>query len=182
MVITQGPCLKDPSYLCFHTRLSGQRELPRDSHKQSNAPAQKRHPSLLAGLNWSHQEVQCPVAHQASAYTHTPFTRIPPSDCVQGRNLSKEKVKVLVTQSLILCDPMDCSPSGASVHALSKARILECVAFPSSGDLPDPGIEPRSLALQADSLPSEPPEGPVPNQPVKHLSIKYEQGLDGTKE
>ena len=27
--------------------------------------------------------------------------------------------------------------------------------FPSPGDLPDPGIEPRSLALQADSLPSE---------------------------
>ena len=28
--------------------------------------------------------------------------------------------------------------------------------FPSAGDLPDPGIEPVSLALQADSLPSEP--------------------------
>ena len=142
MVITQGPCLKDPSYLCFHTRLSGQRELPRDSHKQSNAPAQKRRPSQLAGLNWSHQEVQCPVAHQALAYTHTPFTRIPPSDCVQGRNLSKEKVKVLVTQSrLILCDPTDCSPSGASVHALSQARILEWVAISSPGDLPDAGIK-----------------------------------------
>ena len=30
--------------------------------------------------------------------------------------------------------------------------------FPSSGDLPDPGMEPWSLALQADSLPSEPPQ------------------------
>ena len=29
--------------------------------------------------------------------------------------------------------------------------------FPSPGDLSDPGIEPRSLALQADALPSEPP-------------------------
>ena len=29
--------------------------------------------------------------------------------------------------------------------------------FPSSGDLPDPGIKPRSPAVQADSLPSEPP-------------------------
>ena len=29
--------------------------------------------------------------------------------------------------------------------------------FPSPGDLPDPGIEPRSPALQTDSLPSEPP-------------------------
>ena len=30
--------------------------------------------------------------------------------------------------------------------------------FPSTGDLPEPGIEPRSPALQADALPSEPPE------------------------
>ena len=32
--------------------------------------------------------------------------------------------------------------------------------FPSPGDLPDPGIEPRSPALQADSLPSESPGKP----------------------
>ena len=32
--------------------------------------------------------------------------------------------------------------------------------FPSPGDLPDPGIEPESPALQADSLPSEPPGSP----------------------
>ena len=32
--------------------------------------------------------------------------------------------------------------------------------FPSSGDLPNPGMEPRSAALQADSLPSEPPGKP----------------------
>ena len=34
------------------------------------------------------------------------------------------------------------------------------LTFSSPGDLPDPGIEPRSLALQADSLPSEPPGKP----------------------
>ena len=34
------------------------------------------------------------------------------------------------------------------------------MSFPSSGDLPDPGIEPRSPILQADSLPSEPPGNP----------------------
>ena len=33
--------------------------------------------------------------------------------------------------------------------------------FPSPGDLPDPGIEPRSPALQANSLPSEPPGTPI---------------------
>ena len=34
-----------------------------------------------------------------------------------------------------------------------QARILEWVAKPFSRDLPDPGIEPMSPALQADSLP-----------------------------
>ena len=33
--------------------------------------------------------------------------------------------------------------------------------FPFPGDLPDPGIEPWSPTLQADSLPSEPPEKPL---------------------
>ena len=40
------------------------------------------------------------------------------------------KVKVLVTQScLTLCDPMDCSPSGSSVHGILQARILEGIAI-----------------------------------------------------
>ena len=33
---------------------------------------------------------------------------------------------------------------GSSVHGILQARILEWVAMPSSGDLPDPGIEPSS--------------------------------------
>ena len=33
---------------------------------------------------------------------------------------------------LTLCDPMDCSPPGSSVHGILQARILECVAMPSS--------------------------------------------------
>ena len=41
-----------------------------------------------------------------------------------------------------------------------QARILEWVAIPLSRDLQDPRIEPRSSALQADSLPSEPPRKP----------------------
>ena len=52
---------------------------------------------------------------------------------------------------------MDCSPPGSSVHEIFQARIMEWVAFPSLGDLPNPEIEPRSPALQVDSLPSEPP-------------------------
>ena len=51
---------------------------------------------------------------------------------------------------------MDCSPPGSSVHGILQARLLSRKPFPSPGDLPDPGIEPSSLALQVDSLPSEP--------------------------
>ena len=46
------------------------------------------------------------------------------------------------------------------VHGILQVRILEWVDFPFSRDLPNPGIEPRSPALQADSLPAEPPEKP----------------------
>ena len=46
---------------------------------------------------------------------------------------------------LTLCDPMDCSLPGSYVHGILQARILEWVAFPSPGDLPDPGIDPASL-------------------------------------
>ena len=39
----------------------------------------------------------------------------------------------------------------------SRQEYWSGVPFPSPGDLPDPGVEPRSPALQADALPSEPP-------------------------
>ena len=61
---------------------------------------------------------------------------------------------------LTLCDLMDCSPTGFSVHGIFQARTLEWVAMSSPGDLPNPGIKPRSPALQADSLLSESPGKP----------------------
>ena len=63
---------------------------------------------------------------------------------------------VLVNQScLTLCDPMDSSLPGSSVHGILQARILDWVAIPFPRDLPDPGIKPGSPALQEDSLPSQ---------------------------
>ena len=46
------------------------------------------------------------------------------------------------------------------VHGILQARILDWVAIPSLVDLPNQGIKPRSLTLQADSLPVEPPGMP----------------------
>ena len=60
---------------------------------------------------------------------------------------------------LILCDSMDCSPPGFSVHGILQARILEWLSFPLPGDLPYPGIKPTPAvapALQLDCLPAEP--------------------------
>ena len=42
----------------------------------------------------------------------------------------------------------------------SRQEYWSGLSFPSPGDLPDPGIEPRSPMLQADALPSEPPGKP----------------------
>ena len=72
-----------------------------------------------------------------------------------------------------LCNPMDCSPPGSSVHRDSpgKHTRMGCHAL-LPGDLPNPGIEPRSPVLQEDSLPSEPPGKPK-NTGVGSLSFLH---------
>ena len=60
----------------------------------------------------------------------------------------------LVTKSCpTLCDPMDYSLTGSSVHGISLKEYWSGLPFPSPGDFPNPGIEPTSPALQADSKP-----------------------------
>ena len=50
---------------------------------------------------------------------------------------------------LTLCDPVDCSLPGSSVHGILQVRILERVAISSTRGLPDSGIEPASLMSPA---------------------------------
>ena len=50
-----------------------------------------------------------------------------------------------------LYNPMDCKLPGSAVHGIFQSSRLP---FPSPGDLVNPGIGPRSPALQAYSLPS----------------------------
>ena len=57
-----------------------------------------------------------------------------------------------------------------TVHGILQSRMLEWVAFPPPGNLPNPGIEPRSPALQVDSLPAE-PQGKPKNTGVASLSL-----------
>ena len=62
-----------------------------------------------------------------------------------------------------LCYPMDCSLPGSCFHGIFRQEYWSGLPFPSPGDLPDPGIELGSPALQADALLSE-----LPGKPILH--------------
>ena len=57
--------------------------------------------------------------------------------------------------SIVSDSVVDCGPPGSSWNFLGKNTGVGC-HFPPPGDLPNPGIEFKSPALQADSLPAEP--------------------------
>ena len=60
----------------------------------------------------------------------------------RGTIKSLNLLKVKVTQSFpTLCEAMDCSLPGSSVHEILQARNCSRYPFPSPGDLPNPGTE-----------------------------------------
>ena len=66
-----------------------------------------------------------------------------------------ERISVLMSVTQLcptLCDPVDGSLPVSPVCGVLQARILEWAPFPFPGDLPNPGIEPGSPVLQADSF------------------------------
>ena len=83
------------------------------------------------------------ASHKGGIYSQLSFRKM----LLLGM-VSEVKVSQLC---LTLCDCTD-----YTVHRILQARIPEWVGFPFSRDLPKPEIEPRSPALQVDSLPSEP--------------------------
>ena len=92
---------------------------------------------------------------------------------VEKQNLKRESVFLCLHQlrregkgregkaaqsCLSLRDPMDCGLPGFSVHGVFQARVLAVgCRFLLQDIVPTRGNEPRSPALQADALPSEPP-------------------------
>ena len=67
-----------------------------------------------------------------------------------------------VAQScLTLCDPVDSGYQAPPSMGFSSREYWSGLPFPSPGDLPDRGMEPRSPTLQANALPSEPPGNTV---------------------
>ena len=71
-------------------------------------------------------------------------------------------MKIIVAQSCpTLCDPMNCIAHQAPLSIeFSRQEYRSGWPCPPPGDLPNPGIEPGSPALQADSFQSEPPGKP----------------------
>ena len=102
-----------------------------------------------------------------------PRPKLHENELIFGLAPSFLKVKVQVSQlRLTLCDPIDCSRPGSSVHGILQATVLVWVPFPSPGDHPDSGTEPRCLALEVDSLPSVSP-GKLLNKAMFHVKLKH---------
>ena len=75
------------------------------------------------------------------------------------KRLEGEKVKSL-SRVRLFATPWTIAYQAPPSMGFSRQECWNGLPFPSPGDLPDPGIEPRSPALQADALPSEPPGRP----------------------
>ena len=78
-----------------------------------------------------------------------------PFDCVPKGTLHRPRTQLSLccAQScLTLCDPMDCSLPASSVHGFSRQQYWSGLPCPPPGHFPNPGMEPGSPALHADSL------------------------------
>ena len=82
------------------------------------------------------------------------FSSPPPKKC-----LERKKVKSL-SRVLLFATPWTVAYQASQSMGFSKQEYWSGVPLPSPGDLPDPGIETGSPALEADTLTSEPPGKP----------------------
>ena len=100
-------------------------------------------------------------------HTHTHYTRIQNTLMYGGGG-------DLVTKSCVwLMTPWTVAHQAPLYMKFPRQEYWSRLPFPSSGDLPNLGIEPRSSALQADSLPSEPPRKPYVQAQYTHAIFIY---------
>ena len=102
--------------------------------------------SSLNNLLWKFKQkmeriVQWTLIHLPLIYYNEYFT----ITCISHTCVCAKSSQLCPT----LCDPMDCSLPGSSVHEILQARILEWVAMPPLGDLSNLGIEPAYLTSPA---------------------------------
>ena len=88
--------------------------------------------------------------HRASGWVPCAFSSLPPAICFTRVVYICHCCACIRAKSLqsclTLCDPVDCSLLGSSVHELLQARELLC---PPPGHLPDPAVEPSCLTCPA---------------------------------
>ena len=113
------------------------------------------------------REACCAAVHGVTEVGHDLATK--------QQQLEFTRSSLLLTSTklcLTLLHPMYYNLPGSSVHGIfpGTQAYWSGLPFPSLGDLPDPGIKPRSPVLQADSLPTEPPGKPK-NTGVSSLSL-----------
>ena len=87
-----------------------------------------------------------------------------PFDCI-GRvvNINGAGLGLVAQPCPTLCNPMTVARQAPLSMGFSRKEYWTGLSCPSPGGLPDPGIKPRSPALQADFLPSEPQGKPNVN-------------------
>ena len=87
----------------------------------------------------------------------------------------KMKVKSL-SRVRLFATPWTVARQAPLSMGFSRQEYWSGLPFPSPGDLPNPGIEPRSPTLQADSVPSEPPGNSRFSQ--IHVSINIDSNIE----
>ena len=89
----------------------------------------------------------------------------PPYRCNRHLRKGKERKVKLLSCLRLFATPWTIAYQAPLSMEFSRQEYWSGLPFPSPGDLPEPGNEPRSSALQADTLPSEPP-----GKPNRHLT------------
>ena len=77
--------------------------------------------------------------------------------CPSVVSLSATPCKIVCVCPSVVSHPMECTQPGFTVHGIPRQEYWSELPFPSLGYLHNPGIEPKSPALQADSLLSDLP-------------------------
>ena len=74
-------------------------------------------------------------------WKHTKFVLLPQSIYAKKKKKTNKKINKYIAQLCPnLCNPMDCSMPGSSVHGFPRQEYWSGLPFPSPGDLPDPGL------------------------------------------
>ena len=103
---------------------------------------------------YPYNNMYIPIPYNVLIYIHIRYIKIHTSH--RRKNLEDYGGGGVVTKSCpTLVTPWTVACQASLTMGFSRQEYWSGLPFPSPGDLPNPGIEPRSPALQADSLPTE---------------------------